>query len=38
MIDRILSYNNGEPIFLSDVEWWHTFIGFEDRNGYITLY
>ena len=38
MIDRILSYDNGEPIYLSDVEWWHIFVGFEDGNGNITYY
>lgn len=38
MIDRILSYNNGEPIYLSDVYPTRVYIGFEDKNGNITYY
>ena len=38
MIDRLLSYDNGEPVFLSDVYPTWNFIGFEDKNGNITLY
>lgn len=38
MLDELMAYNNGEPIFLSDIHPNWRFIGFIDKNGNITLY
>lgn len=38
MIDRIVYYNSGDPVYLSDVKPNYNYIGYEDRNGMIYYY
>ena len=38
MIDYIVGYDNGEPIYLSDLRPYDTFIGYKDKNGIVHIY
>jgi hypothetical protein len=38
MIDYIVGYDNGEPIYLSDLRPYDTFIGYKDKNGIVHMY
>ena len=38
MIDRIIGYNSGDPIYLSDVNPYTTYMGYEDKYGVVHMY
>ena len=38
MLDRIIAYDNGYPIFLSDIYLYEDFIGIEKSNGEVVFY
>jgi hypothetical protein len=38
MLDRIIAYDNGYPIFLSDIYPYEDFIGIEKSNGEVVFY
>lgn len=38
MIDYVVCYDNGEPIYLSDLRPYDTFIGYKDKNGIVHFY
>lgn len=38
MIDKIIGWDNGYPIYRSDVYWAENYIGYETKDGKIIMY